>query len=289
MTPDEDEGPHESLEDHLGVDRHLSTEDIMYMRQMQSEIYGGSENASLPDNILHFRSFQRSYTIPFVVYADFESYIINDGHIPSGFCLYRVSKDEKYKTDPIVVNGNTGEEVMAKFYDHLMKIDEEIQEILAINIPMKPLTPEQQQKHDATSNCELCGRHLYIKYRDHDHLTGIYRRTLCNGCNLHQKPRQRIRKRNSGKDPHEVYEPEKKFPFDDDSEIDYFVPVVFHNAKGYDSHHILKYLKRQFNDRNISVIATNSEQFISLNIGYIRILDSCQFLPGSLDSLVETL
>ena len=39
----------------------------------------------------------------------------------------------------------------------------------------------------------------------------------------------------------------------------------------------------------MKVIVSNSEQFISVEIGNIRILDYAQFFPGSLDSFVETL
>ena len=61
----------------------------------------------------------------------------------------------------------------------------------------------------------------------------------------------------------------------------FFIPIIFHNGKNYDMHHILKYLQSNSltNEKDIRVIATNSEKFISLQIGNIRILDSCQFLP----------
>jgi len=86
-------------------------------------------------------------------------------------------------------------------------------------------------------------------------------------------------------------------PADDNDEagkaepLRYFIPVIFHNGKNYDMHHILKFLQNNSlsEERDFRVIATNSEKFISVQIGNLRILDSCQFLPGSLESLVENL
>ena len=68
------------------------------------------------------------------------------------------------------------------------------------------------------------------------------------------------------------------------------MPLFFHNGKHYDYHIVLKHLTPEFIDTsNVSVIPSNSEQYISIQIGNIRILDSFQFLSSSLDSLVNTL
>jgi hypothetical protein len=86
---------------------------------------------------------------------------------------------------------------------------------------------------------------------------------------------------------------------------EHFIPVVLHNLKNYDSHIILKEFKRiaaepnkkQVGYRDIHVIATNSERYISFEFNglrYIsfefnglRFIDSFQFLPSSLDKLVS--
>lgn len=43
------------------------------------------------------------------------------------------------------------------------------------------------------------------------------------------------------------------------------IPVVFHNLKGYDAHHIMQGL-RKINDHELNVIATNMEKYISFSI-----------------------
>lgn len=69
---------------------------------------------------------------PFVVYADFESYLSAvkvddddverithkfDEHIPSGFCFYTVSRDPQFQTKPTLYSGK---DCMDVFFDHLL-------------------------------------------------------------------------------------------------------------------------------------------------------------------------
>jgi len=69
----------------------------------------------------------------------------------------------------------------------------------------------------------------------------------------------------------------------------FFVPVIAHNMRGYDSHLIIKHMEKKFTCADISVIASNTEKFISFQIGQLRFLDSLQFLNASLDALVANL
>jgi len=81
--------------------------------------------------------------------------------------------------------------------------------------------------------------------------------------------------------------------------IIFFLPVIFHNQKNYDSHFIVKHFeKRYVEHRNTSkkvsyddvkVIPLNSEKYMMFEIGYIRFLDSYQFLSTSLENLVSLL
>ena len=54
-------------------------------------------------------------------------------------------------------------------------------------------------------------------------------------------------------------------------------------------HFILRHLKKSMCDDDIQVIATNSEQFISVQFKGLRFIDSCQFLNASLEKLVANL
>jgi hypothetical protein len=83
-----------------------------------------------------------------------------------------------------------------------------------------------------------------------------------------------------------------------------FIPVLFHNLRGFDSHLIIKKFESTFcyfvgqrrgrwgyfgeRDR-ITVIGLNTEKFTSFDLLYLRFLDSLQFLGTSLESLVDNL
>ena len=77
--------------------------------------------------------------------------------------------------------------------------------------------------------------------------------------------------------------------FEKKRESEFFIPVVIHGSKRYDTHLILKHLKKEYLHSDIKVIASNSQQYISIEFNSFRFLDSNQFLPASLQSLVESL
>ena len=65
------------------------------------------------------------------------------------------------------------------------------------------------------------------------------------------------------------------------------LPVIIHNLKGYDRHLIVKALKSEFG--KVRVIPQNMKKYLSLTVGRLKFIDSFQFTPQSLDSLVKTL
>ena len=121
---------------------------------------------------------------------------------------------------------------------------------------------------------EFTAEDNYKKVRDHCHFTGKYRGAAHNKCNLqYKKPK--------------------------------FIPVVFHNLSGYDSHLFIKNLGAS--EGNINCIPNNEEKYISFtkqiivdsfinkeekNIDVkreLRFIDSFKFMTSSLDKLVGNL
>ena len=97
----------------------------------------------------------------------------------------------------------------------------------------------------------FCGKPLLReRYRyavkDHCHITGEFRGAAHDACN------KKLRKN------------PKTIP----------IPVVFHNLKGYDAHHLMQGLAKIEGTAKISCIAKNMEKCISFSLDNLRFIDS---------------
>ncbi|KAL9958769.1 hypothetical protein ACROYT_G035828 [Oculina patagonica] len=135
------------------------------------------------------------------------------------------------------------------------------------NFFLKRLT-EEEDKEDAQKqeNCFFCGKPLLQKnfrdvVKDHCHITGKYRGAAHNACNL----KMRIKPKTDQ------------------------IPVVFHNLRGYDAHHLMQAMSKlsQATQKEVKCVANNMEKYITFSFGGLRFIDSLNFLQGSLDSLVS--
>ena len=144
-------------------------------------------------------------------------------------------------------------------------------------LPMDLLTKKQWKKYKKATKCHICYEPFTLrdpKVRDHCHYTGLYRGPAHSLCNLRYR-------------------------------IPSYMPVVFHNLSGYDTHLFIRELGAHTSD--MEVIAKNKEDYISFSIkipidGYIdkngeekdklielRFIDSFKFMSSSLDSLTKNL
>ncbi|XP_054714665.1 uncharacterized protein LOC129224262 [Uloborus diversus] len=125
---------------------------------------------------------------------------------------------------------------------------------------MKLVVPLSESNFHKNSKCHICDK-IFTEtdkvVRDHCHFTGIFRGFAHNHCNLNYR-------------------------------IRYFIPVIFHNLKGYDSHLILKHLSGKYG-KSIRIIPVNTQKFTTSQIDEIKFIDSMQFLNPSLATLVENL
>ena len=96
------------------------------------------------------------------------------------------------------------------------------------------------------------------RVQDHCHILGHYRGEAHNACNLNYR-----------------IDPAK-----------WKLPVILHNLRGYDSHLIVKALKKKYG--RTCVIANNMESYITLSVDQLQFLDSMQFTNASLEKLVTT-
>ena len=221
---------------------------------------------------LKFKNFAHQMRVKFCIYADFESMLPKvttcdpdpgksnttpvQKHIPCGFCYKVVCSNERYSKEPVVY---CGPDTVKHFLHAMQKEERYILNTLKKVEPMS-LTPEDEQAFQAATLCHICDKPLgNDKVRDHDHLQQghNYRGAAHNACNLNYKPAK-------------------------------FIPVVFHNLRGYDSHIILSGVGKIPGDK-ISCIPNNMEKYISFSIGSLRFIDSLQFLNASLETLVKNL
>ena len=113
-----------------------------------------------------------------------------------------------------------------------------------------------------------------IRVRDHCHITGKYRGSSHQECNLELRV-----------NPEEVK-----------------IPVIFHNLRGYESHFIMQEIgeivkKHAYTNKkgekcqmNINAIPNNMEKYMAFVLGnHLVFLDSFQFMSSSLEKLVNNL
>ena len=134
---------------------------------------------------------------------------------------------------------------------------------------------EDKKGYNDSTMCHICGGELGSdKVRDHCHYSGKFRGAAHNQCNLNYKAPK-------------------------------FIPVVFHNLSGYDSHLFIKKLHGD-NGEKINCIPNNEEKYISFSREVIvdkfekdgkevsvkrelQFIDSFRFMASSLDALSKNL
>lgn len=222
------------------------------------------------NTILQFKNYEKQQKINFVIYADFESLLLNcndfitentriyKAHQPSCFGYYICCSHNRNLNKYVTYRGP---DCVEKFVTYLLSDIEMIYNILSKALPMSPLTKNQENNFNNATVCHICKQLLFDdKVRDHDHVTSQYRGAAHSHCNLMHR-------------------------------VCSFVPVVFHNLAGYDCHLFIKELAKY--EGYFKIIPKTKEQYISLTkiiqTKQIKFIDSLQFLNSSLDVLSRNL
>jgi len=246
-----------------------------------------------PGTTLSFTNYNRSMRVPFVVYADFESFIKPidtcqpdpsksytkpyQKHTPSSFCYYiKCFDDEIYSQEPISFTVQDESDDAAQIFVDMLEQD--IRRIYKkFKRPRKIIfTKTDKKKYTKATKCHICEKELGDdRVRDHCHLSGKFRGAAHNNCNLnYQVPK--------------------------------FFPIILHNLSGYDCHLFIKKLTGN-NGEKINCIPQTEEKYISFSKeiivdrfvnkeGYevqvkreLRFIDSFKFMASSLDALTKNL
>ena len=196
----------------------------------------GAQAINMPkqgENILKFNNFDKQLKVPFVIYADFEAIMKKvqgckqseemeneknkrsyteayQTHEDYGYGYKVVCRyDDKYSKDICIYRG---ENAVYKFEEKML---EEVKYYKAVikkhfNKPLV-MTEVDEQHFKTMDGCDICGEKYADKdvcIRDHCHITGKFRGSAHQECNL----KLRIKPENLK------------------------IPVIFHNLCGYDSH-----------------------------------------------------
>lgn len=234
-----------------------------------------------PGSTLEFTHYERMQKIPFVIYGDFESLLlpvdtnmaqsttftqVSKQHIPAAFA-YNICCTFDTKYNKLI--SYRGPDCVQVFLKELRGDIIRINKILRSNTPMLPLSNNEIEKHNSATVCHICDGYFFLddKVHDHDHITGRYRGAAHSYCNL-------------------VF----KSPT--------FVPFLFHNLAGYDSHLFIKELIEM--DGLIKIIPKTTERYISFTkffetdsrqnkFAVVKFIDSYMFLSTSLEKLADSL
>ena len=272
--------------------QHFTSERVLNNHKENCIQLNGAQAIKMPtkdDNILKFNNAHKQIPVPFVIYADFEAITEkihgcqpNDDesyteayqrHTDCGYgykvvCCY----DDKY-TKPVQIY--RGEKAVYKFMKAMLDEVKYCNKIMKkhFNKPLR-MTEDDEKEFQKANECHICNKKYNendVRVRDHCHITGKYRGSAHQDCNLNFRITEKI-------------------------------PVIFHNLRGYDSHFIMQEIgetvkKHTYTNKkgekcqmNINAIPNNMEKYMAFMLGnHLTFIDSFQFMSSSLDKLVSNL
>ena len=272
----------------------FSREDVLTEHKNNCISINGQQAINMPEKgeKVYFKNHHKQLPVPFVIYADFEALTEkiqgcqqnNDKSYTEAYqkhtdCGYGYKvvccNDDKY-SKPVQIH--RGENAVYKFMENMLEEVNWCKSIMKkhFNKPLE-MTKENETDFQKAAKCYICD----IKYtdkdihvRDHCHITGKFRGSAHQDCNLKLQMK-----------PDNIK-----------------IPVIFHNLRGYDSHFIMQQIgeiakKHTHKNKrgeechmNINCIPNNMEKYMAFMLGnHLTFLDSFQFMSSSLENLVNNL
>jgi len=236
--------------------------------KLQSE--GSLLKLPKPGSVMEFKNFKNMIERPFVVYADTECTLVktNDPnriheHVVNSACYYLSCSFDKSKN---VLRTFVGDNCMEDMIRDLFDVSADCIKMMQHNEKMI-MTDEDHESFRCAKCCSICNKEFTEKdkrVRDHDHLTGKFRGATHNACNINYFSNR-------------------------------FLPIIFHNLRGYDGHIIVKKAYDIANKIaenkvvNFKAIPNSYEKFMTFSIDSLKFIDSFQFMSTSLENLVNNL
>ena len=278
----------------------FSSERILASHVNNCLTINGKQAINMPkkgENILRFNNFHKELPVPFIIYADFKAITKKvqgckqseemekekrsyteayQTHEDCG-CGYKVVCCYKKKySKPIQTY--RGENAVYKFMERMLEEVEYCKGVVKkrFNKPLV-MTENDEMCFKLMDKCHICDKEYTDKnvhVRDHCHITGKFRGSAHQECNL----KLRIKPENIK------------------------IPVILHNLRGYDSHFIMQQIgeiaknyaykdkKGKEQPLKINNIPNNMEKYMAFMLGnHLNFIESFQFMSSSLDKLVSNL
>ena len=225
---------------------------MLISKLLQKKIHG-----CLPNN-------EKSYTEAYQKHTDC-------GYGYKVVCCY----DDKY-SKPVQIH--RGKNAVHKFMENMLEEVDWCKSIIKkhFNKPLE-MTEENEIDFQKATKCHICDQQYTdkdIRVKDHCHITGEFRGSAHQDCNLKLRIKPATIK----------------------------IPILFHNLRGYDSHfimqqigeiakkHVYKNNRGEECHMNIDCIPNNMEKYMAFMLGnHLVFLDSFQFMSSSLDNLTKNL
>ena len=186
-------------------------------------------------------------------------------------CCY----DDKYSKYTRIYRG---ENAVYKFMEKMLEELKYCKTVIKKHFNKPLVMTEVDERNFKTMDwCHICCEKYTdkdVRVRDHCHITGKFRGSAHQECNL----KLRIKPENLK------------------------IPIIFHNLRGYDSHFIMQRIgeianklgytnkKGENQNFNFNAIPNNMEKYMAFMLGnHLTFIDSFQFMSFSLDKLVNNL
>ena len=256
----------------------FSKDDVLQKHIPNCLVINEEQGIKMPEKgeSIKFKNCSNQLSVPFVIYCDIEALLVKtdsiksydssesfteeyQNHVDCGYaykvvCCY----DDKYSKP---VETYRGPDAVYWLIKNILEEEKYCKKIKKEHFNKDMImTRKDIESFQNSDRCHICNKTYEEgerKVRDHCHVTGKYRGSAHESCNLNFKLTNRI-------------------------------PVIFHNLRGYDSHFIMQQIGK-FTDK-INVIPNNMEKYMAFMIGKnLVFLDSFQFMSQTLDALVKNL
>ena len=206
----------------------FSSADILEKHKKNCLTINGKQAINMPKEgeKVQFKNYHKKLDVPFVIYADFEAIVekihgVKNNPGTSYTDTYQKHKDCSYACKVVCcyddqyskpIELSRGPNAVYKFLEKMLEEEKWCQETLKKHFNKQlEMTKADEKNFSSADSCHICGikyKSCDISVRDHCHITGKYRGSAHQKCNVNYKLTEKI-------------------------------PVIFHNLRGYDSHFIM--------------------------------------------------